>query len=110
MAFTKAKGFSNLHHSAIYLLIAERISLLFSDHWWSLRLITLIIIWAMAIAGILYKHSRQSLSNCLTIIYIIMDGQAIDIWPFEQFKSFKLLALVLGGLAFTLGAVIYSFK
>lgn len=71
------------------------------------------VIWAMAILGVIYKclwlGKFQKLS---TIIYVVMGWFCV--LGFKQLfyglgvRGFTLL--VLGGVAFTVGAVIYSFK
>ncbi len=115
LVFTKAKKvFQIFDHSAIYLLIAGTyLPYCLVTIGGVLGWITLIIIWAMAIAGILYKSlygNRYPIGS--TIIYIIMGWMClIDIWPlWNNLSHLSFWLLVLGGLAFTLGAVIYSFK
>ncbi|WP_395319652.1 PAQR family membrane homeostasis protein TrhA [Fructilactobacillus frigidiflavus] len=115
LVFTKAKKvFQIFDHSAIYLLIAGTyLPYCLVTIGGVLGWTTLIIIWAMAIAGILYKSlygNRYPIGS--TIIYIIMGWMClIDIWPlWNNLSHLSFWLLVLGGVAFTLGAVIYSFK
>ncbi|WP_429971761.1 PAQR family membrane homeostasis protein TrhA [Fructilactobacillus sp. Tb1] len=113
--FTKAeKVFQIFDHSAIYLLIAGTyLPYCLVTIGGVLGWTTLIIIWAMAIAGILYKSlygNQYPIGS--TIIYVVMGWMClIDIWPLWNGLSHESFFLLLaGGIAFTLGAVIYSFK
>ncbi|WP_413628054.1 hemolysin III family protein [Fructilactobacillus vespulae] len=113
--FTKAeKVFQIFDHSAIYLLIAGTyVPYCLVTIGGVLGWLTLIIIWAMALAGIIYKSlygNRYPIGS--TIIYIVMGWMClIDIWPlWHTLSHFSFWLLVMGGVAFTLGAVIYSFK
>lgn len=115
LVFTKAKKvFQIFDHSAIYLLIAGTyLPYCLVTIGGVLGWTTLIIIWAMAIAGILYKSlygNQYPIGS--TIIYIIMGWMClIDIWPlWNNLSHLSFWLLVIGGISFTLGAVIYSFK
>lgn len=115
LVFTKAKKvFQIFDHSAIYLLIAGTyLPYCLVTIGGILGWTTLIIIWAMAIAGIIYKSlygNQYPIGS--TIIYVIMGWMClIDIWPlWNNLSHLSFWLLVLGGIAFTLGAVIYSFK
>ncbi|AEN99676.1 hemolysin III family protein [Lactobacillus sanfranciscensis] len=115
LVFTKAKKvFQIFDHSAIYLLIAGTyLPYCLVTIGGILGWTTLIIIWATAIAGIIYKSlygNQYPIGS--TIIYVIMGWMClIDIWPlWNNLSHLSFWLLVLGGIAFTLGAVIYSFK
>lgn len=115
LVFTKAKKvFQIFDHSAIYLLIAGTyLPYCLVTIGGILGWTTLIIIWAMAIAGIIYKSlygNQYPIGS--TIIYVIMGWMClIDIWPlWNNLSHLSFWLLVLGGIAFTSGAVIYSFK
>lgn len=75
--------------------------------------ILLLIIWSIALAGIFIKifwmHSPRWLS---TIIYILMGWMAVVvIFPLiEVLQSEALVWLFIGGVFFTIGAVIYALK
>lgn len=118
LIFTKArKVFQVFDHSSIFLLIAGSYTpycLLGIKGWlgWTL----FILIWLMAIGGIVYKsltlHKQTSVSKISTIIYIIMGWLClIAIRPLYAALGVKGIALlVAGGLAYTLGAIFYSMK
>lgn len=115
LMFTKANRILQIFdHSAIYLLIAGTYTpyclvvikgtlgwLIFS------------IIWLMTIIGVIYKTlwlgRHQTLS---TIIYVVMGW--LCVLGFKQLYAglgiIGFTLLVLGGVAFTAGAVLYSFK
>lgn len=113
--FTRASHlFQIFDHCAIYLLIAGTYTpyclvVIKGTLGW----VIFGVIWAMAILGVVYKclwlGKFQKLS---TVIYVVMGWFCV--LGFKQLfyglgvRGFTLL--VLGGVAFTLGAVIYSFK
>lgn len=113
--FTKASHlFQIFDHSAIYLLIAGTYTpyclvVIKGTLGW----VIFGVIWAMAIIGVIYKclwlGKFQKLS---TVIYVIMGWFCV--LGFKQLFTGLGVAgftlLVLGGVAFTVGAVIYSFK
>ncbi|KRK49366.1 PAQR family membrane homeostasis protein TrhA [Secundilactobacillus kimchicus] len=113
--FTKASHlFQIFDHSAIYLLIAGTYTpyclvVIKGALGWTI----FSVIWVMAILGVIYKclwlGKYQKLS---TVIYVVMGWFCV--LGFKQLYAglgtvgFSLL--VLGGVAFTVGAVLYSFK
>ncbi|KRK98104.1 hemolysin III-like protein [Secundilactobacillus odoratitofui DSM 19909 = JCM 15043] len=113
--FTKASHlFQIFDHSAIYLLIAGTYTpycLVVIKG--ALGWVIFGVIWAMAILGVIYKAlwlgKYQKLS---TVIYVIMGWFCVlgfkQLYQGLGIPGFTLL--VLGGVAFTVGAVIYSFK
>lgn len=105
--------FRIIDHSTIYLLIAGTytpytLTVLRSPLGW----VIFGIIWAMAICGIVMKcrwvgkHDKLS-----TFIYVVMGWMILisikRLWVVLPHLSFTLL--VLGGVTYTLGAVLYSF-
>lgn len=73
----------------------------------------LIVIWIMAISGIIYKAIWMNEGTIFsTIVYVVMGWMCligiVPLWQNMNHLGFWLL--VLGGIAFTLGAIIYSFK
>ncbi|USS86132.1 hemolysin III family protein [Fructilactobacillus cliffordii] len=115
LSFTPAKNvFQVFDHSAIYILIAGTYlpyCLITIGGW--LGWTTLIVIWLMAVAGIIYKAMYGNRFPVVsTVIYIIM-GRAclIDAWPlWQNLSHLSFWLLFAGGVSFTVGAVIYSFK
>ncbi|MFC6253396.1 hemolysin III family protein [Secundilactobacillus hailunensis] len=113
--FTRASHlFQIFDHCAIYLLIAGTYTpyclvVIKGTLGW----VIFGVIWAMAVLGVIYKclwlGKFQKLS---TVIYVIMGWFCV--LGFKQlFVGLGLhgfMLLVLGGVAFTVGAVIYSFK
>ena len=103
-----------LDHTAIYLLIAGSYTpmcLIFFEGFW--RVGMLVIIWGMALAGIIVKLFVIKAPRWVTAgIYLIMGwtcvmavGEMIRTMPAGAF-----IWLILGGLFYTLGAVIYITK
>ncbi|MFC6274780.1 hemolysin III family protein [Levilactobacillus tangyuanensis] len=113
--FTRASHvFQIFDHCAIYLLIAGTYTpfslvVVGGKLGWTM----FGIIWAMAILGIIYKAiwlgQYQKLS---TVIYVVMGWMCLmGIQPlYHGLGSIGFLLLFLGGVAFTAGAVLYSFK
>lgn len=114
--FTRAKKvFQIFDHDSIYLLIAGSYTpfcLLSIRGWlgWSLCL----VIWLLAIIGIIYKSitlgTTTKISNISTIIYIIMGWLClIAIVPlYNALSPVGFWLLVSGGIAYTVGAFFYS--
>lgn len=115
LVFTKAKHvFQVFDHSAIYLLIAGTYTpycLLVIKG--AVGWIILSVIWVMAICGIVYKSIWLGRFNIIsTIIYVVMGWMCAFAFP-ELYHGLGLTGfwlLVWGGIAFTVGAIIYSFK
>lgn len=115
LVFTRASHlFQIFDHCAIYLLIAGTYTpyclvVIKGALGWTI----FGVIWAMAILGVIYKSlwlgKYQKLS---TIIYVVMGWFCIlGFKPlYNGLGIHGFMLLVLGGVAFTLGAVIYSFK
>ncbi len=113
--FTRASHvFQIFDHCAIYLLIAGTytpFSLLVVGGklgWWMFG-----IIWAMAVAGIVYKAIWLGKFQVLsTVIYVVMGWMCLmGIGPlYRGLGPVGFVLLLLGGVAFTAGAVLYSFK
>ncbi|WP_220751494.1 PAQR family membrane homeostasis protein TrhA [Apilactobacillus xinyiensis] len=113
--FTNAeKLFQIFDHSAIYLLIAGTytpyclVAIKGALGWTIFS-----IIWLMTILGIIYKSIwLGKLKTLSTIIYVVMGWMClmgiVRLWDYLGVTGFWLL--VSGGVAFTVGAVIYSFK
>ncbi|USS85751.1 hemolysin III family protein [Fructilactobacillus myrtifloralis] len=115
LSFTPAKHiFQVFDHSAIYILIAGTYlpyCLVTIGGW--LGWTTLIVIWLMALAGIIYKAMYGNRFPVVsTVIYVVMGWaclvDALPLWQRLNHLSFWLLFA--GGVAFTVGAVLYSFK
>ena len=115
LVFTKAKHvFQVFDHSAIYLLIAGTYtpySLLVIQgvRGW----VILSVIWVMAIAGIVYKSIWLGRFNIVsTVIYVVMGWMCLlGIKPlYHGLGPIGFTLLFFGGVSFTVGAVLYSFK
>ncbi|KRM68919.1 PAQR family membrane homeostasis protein TrhA [Apilactobacillus ozensis] len=113
--FTNAeKVFQIFDHSAIYLLIAGTYTpyclvAIQGALGWTI----FAIIWIMTIMGIIYKSLWLGKFKTLsTVIYVVMGWMClmgiVRLWDYLGVTGFWLL--VSGGIAFTVGAVIYSFK
>ena len=108
------KSLRKLDHSSIYLLIAGTYTPIclhyFSGFWqWGM----VILIWALAIAGISTKFVMINAPRWLTAgIYLLMGWLAL-FGVKEIFTSMPVWAwiwLLLGGMFFTLGAIVYITK
>lgn len=114
--FTRAKKvFQVFDHASIYLLIAGSYTpfcLLSIKGWlgWTL----FVIIWLLAIIGIVYKsltlRHTTKISNISTIIYIIMGWLCLLVIKplYDSLSTPGLLLLAGGGVAYTVGAFFYS--
>jgi hemolysin III len=102
-----------LDHSAIYILIAGTYTpfcvLVFSGffHWGMLA-----VVWSFALAGIVVKIFYVKAPRWLNAsIYVLMGW--LGVAAFGQITAFSadiLVWLVIGGVIYTLGAVVYSTK
>lgn len=112
--FTRAREvFRIFDHSGVYILIAGTYtpySLLAIKGWlgWTI----LIMIWVLAIAGITVNAIWPGrLKKIETVIYVLMGWMCLaggrQLWTHLGVTGFWLL--VAGGVAFTLGALLYSF-
>lgn len=106
------KIFRKLDHASIYLLIAGTytpITLRFFDGFWQWGLVA--VVWAMALVGIFVKMFVLQAPRWLTVaIYLLMGWLAVVAAP-EMLSALPvaaLVGLVLGGVLFTVGAVIYA--
>lgn len=73
----------------------------------------LVLIWAFALAGILLKIFWMNTPRWLsTLIYVVMGWLAVVVFvPLEKAVSWNGVGLLLaGGIAYTVGAVIYGLK
>lgn len=115
LIFTKAKNFLQLmDHSSIYLLIAGTYTpycllTIKGKLGWAL----FIIIWLMAGLGIIYKSLfLAKKGNSAVFIYILMGWLClVAVKPLYQGLGLTgTLLLVLGGVAYTVGALFYQMK
>lgn len=118
LIFTKAKKvFQVFDHSSIFLLIAGSYTpfCLLSIKGW-LGWVLFILIWLMAISGVVYKsltlHKQETVKNVSTIIYIIMGWLCITAAKplYDSLGATGIALLVAGGVSYTLGAAFYSLK
>lgn len=110
----KTKILRRIDHMMIFVLIAGTytpICLIALEGAWRWGMLTLI--WAIAIAGILMKAFWLTAPRWLsTGIYILMGWLAVIVFfPLGRATGMKgLLLLLSGGIAYTVGAVIYGTK
>jgi hemolysin III len=103
-----------LDHSMIYVLIAGTytpICLLVLEGGWKWGLFT--TIWSLAIIGIIKKFLWMNAPRWLsTLFYLGMGWLAVIIFPtlMEKLPLAFLVWIGIGGLAYTLGAVIYGIQ
>lgn len=104
-------------HSSIYLFIAGSYTpFLVSAFSGKLRIILLGLIWALAIAGTIFKFvtygKYERYKRISLFLYILMGWLAIFMLkPLIENYSWKLLVfLLLGGLSYTIGTIFYKMK
>lgn len=103
-----------LDHSMIYVLIAGTytpICLLVLEGGWKWGLFT--TIWSLAIIGIIKKFLWMNAPRWLsTLFYLGMGWLAVIVFPtlVEKLPMAFMVWIAIGGLAYTLGAVIYGIK
>lgn len=113
LSFTRAKRvFRIFDHSMIYVLIAGTYTpycLVAIKGWLGWTIFG--VVWAMAIAGIVYKClAKPRKSKWSTLFYVIMGWFCvIALWPlFKALGPVGLALLVAGGITFTVGTIFYS--
>lgn len=118
LIFTKAKKvFQVFDHCSIFLLIAGSYTP-FCLLALPLKrgIILLSIIWLLAILGIVYKsltlHKKATVSKVSTIIYLIMGWLVLFSLPqlMHSIGKTGVLLLFLGGVSYSIGALLYSLK
>lgn len=118
LMFTRAKKvFQVFDHASIFLLIAGSYTpfcLLSIQGWlgWTL----FILIWLLAISGIVYKsltlHKKETLSKISTLIYINMGWLCVIAFKplIASLGFWGTFLLTSGGVSYTVGALFYSIK
>ncbi|MDO5725632.1 MAG: hemolysin III family protein [Tissierellia bacterium] len=110
-----SKALRVLDHSAIFIFIAGSFTpvLIYLFEGWQ-RNLSLILIWTIAIFGILYKlfskDNYDRTKKISTLLYIAMGWLAVFLL-FRIYKVFGLnllLVFALGGVAYTFGTVFYK--
>jgi hemolysin III len=118
LIFTKAKKvFQIFDHSSIYLLIAGSYTpyCLLSIKG-TLGVILMIIIWLLAILGVVHKsitlHKKAHTSKISTLLYIGMGWLCLAaIQPlFHSLGAKGVFLLLAGGISYTLGTIFYTLK
>lgn len=118
LIFTRAKKvFQVFDHSAIFLLIAgSHTPYCLLGIKGILGTTLLVIIWSLAILGIIYKsatiHKKTKISKLSTILYVGMGWLCIiGIRPlYFSIGKTGVLLLFAGGLSYTFGAIFYSIE
>lgn len=106
--------FQKLDHSMIYVLIAGSytpICLIVLDGSWKWGL--LITVWTLASLGIIKKFLYMNIPRWIsTMLYLAMGWMGVILFPtlFERLPLAFLGWILAGGLAYSLGAVIYGMK
>jgi channel protein, hemolysin III family len=110
----KKKRFRILDHSAIYVLIAGSYTPYLTYMLSGVELILwLVLIWGVAISGVIFQMFFIGKFNHLsTILYIIMGWLVIFLGRrlYTSFSPFAFWLLLSGGILFTVGALFYSLK
>lgn len=118
LIFTKAKKvFQVFDHSSIFLLIAGSYTpycFISLRGWVGWTLFG--FIWTLAIGGVVYKsltlHRKTEVDHISTVIYVVMGWLCVlTFYPLTRALGFwGTFLLASGGVAYTVGAVFYSFK
>lgn len=107
------KKLRKLDHSMIFVLIAGTYTPLCLKYmtYEKCRLF-LAVLWAVALLGIVMKLAWMNAPRLLsTVIYLIMGWAVLfDIKSFMAIPSERLIFIFIGGLSYTIGAVIYWLK
>ena len=110
----KRKQLRILDHSAIFVLIAGTYTpICMISLWDNWGKPLLVIIWSIAIAGIVLKlFFTGRFDRASTVLYVVMGWIAlVAIKPLlESVATTPLLWLLAGGIFYTVGAVLYSFR
>ncbi|GGJ25217.1 PAQR family membrane homeostasis protein TrhA [Deinococcus roseus] len=103
-----------LDHSAIFLLIAGSYTpiamLALPDKW---RLWTMVIVWGVALAGVILKLVTMKLPRWIsTVLYLAMGWMSVVLMPqlIAHFSWTPMVWMCIGGLFYSIGAVIYATK
>ncbi len=106
------KIFQKIDHSAIYLLIAGTYTpalLMALDFPWSVLM--LVLIWSLAIVGIVFSGVNIKSKRVSTAIYLIMGWMSVffiyNVWMASHLTVWLMLA---GGLFYSLGSLFYLMK
>jgi hemolysin III len=102
---------NQIDHAAIYLLIAGTytpFTYTFLDGWWRWGL--LVLIWSLALVGLIIKLGFNMYGHVSTIFYVAMGWVAVIAIPrFLMAHHPGALWLILaGGIVYTIGAVIFA--
>ncbi len=106
--------FQKIDHISIYLLIAGSYTpplILKLSH--SLGYYMLIVIWSLAIFGIIQKlFYFKSFSRFSLFVYLLMGWMIIIDFNavLDSFSDYSLVMMISGGLSYTIGAVFYSLE
>ena len=103
-----------LDHSAIFILIAGTYTAVASValHGWAAVTI-LIVVWVGALAGIGVRQLLMNASKAITAIpYVVVGWCALLVIPqlVRGLGGWGFVVLLLGGLAYTVGALVYALK
>lgn len=108
------KVLKTIDHSAIYLLIAGTYTpLMVLAVGGTVGLIAMVLIWSIAIAGILFKCFANNRFPKLSLItYLLMGWLAVFfIYPlYNSLEASGFYLLLAGGLCYTVGVVFYAAK
>jgi len=107
-------GLRKMDHSAIFLMIAGSFTpLLLLATSGTLRAVLLIVVWTLALSGIGLKMWTMKMPRWIsTLIYLGMGWMAVFIVPslWSAHRWDVLFWLVLGGVIYTVGGIIYGTK
>lgn len=102
-----------LDHSMIYVLIAGSytpVCVLALESPW--KWILLITVWTLAVVGVIKKFLWKAPRWISTLMYLSMGWLAVVMFPalWNSLPGAFLGWIIMGGLAYTIGAIIYGFK
>lgn len=103
-----------LDHSAIFILIAGTYTAVASValHGWA-AITILVVVWFGALAGITIRQVLMNASKAITAIpYVVVGWSALIVIPqlVRGLGGWGFALLLLGGLAYTAGAIVYALK
>jgi hemolysin III len=101
-----------LDHASIFVFIAGTYTpVVFSTFSGPLKPYALALVWLLALAGVGLKLFTLKMPRWVsTASYVALGWLALLFWPYLKLSPWIVAWLVAGGVAYSLGAIIYGFK
>jgi hemolysin III len=101
-----------LDHASIFVFIAGSYTpVVFATFGGPLRPYALALVWALALAGVGLKLFTLNMPRWVsTASYVALGWLALLFWPYLKLSPWIVAWLLAGGVAYSIGAIIYGFK